>query len=51
MAEHASVEIITPYWAGDVPLQKNMQVYVVKLPDIPKEINAGKDMMGGESVS
>jgi hypothetical protein len=24
-----------------------MQVYLVKLPDIPKEMNAGKDMMGG----
>jgi len=47
MADHASVEIITPYWAGDVPVQKNMQVYTVKLPDIPKEMNAGKDMMGG----
>jgi sugar-specific transcriptional regulator TrmB len=47
MADQASVEIITPYWAGDVPFQKNMQVSIVKLPDIPKEINAGKDMMGG----
>jgi sugar-specific transcriptional regulator TrmB len=47
MADHTRVEIITPHWAGDLPLQKNMQVYLVKLPDIPKEMNAGKDMMGG----
>jgi predicted DNA-binding transcriptional regulator len=47
MADHARVEIITPHWAEDLPLQKNLQVYVVKLPDIPREMNAGKDMTGG----
>jgi len=47
MAHRARVEIITPYWAGEMPLQKNMQVYLVKLPDIPQEMNAEKDMMGG----
>jgi sugar-specific transcriptional regulator TrmB len=47
MADHVKVEIITPQWAGDSPLPQKMQVYVVRHPDFPKEIDMAKDMMAG----
>ena len=39
------VEIITPHWAGEIP--KKMRVYVIKHPEIPKELDKAKDMMAG----
>lgn len=47
MANRVSVEIITQHWAGDFPLPGNMNVYLIKFPDIPKEIDMAKDMMAG----
>jgi sugar-specific transcriptional regulator TrmB len=47
MAEQVKVEIIAPYWEGDSPLPEKMQVHIIKHPDIPKEIDAAKDMMAG----
>jgi sugar-specific transcriptional regulator TrmB len=47
MANRVRVEIITPYWPGDSPLPEKMQVYIIKHPDIPKEIEMAKDMMAG----
>jgi sugar-specific transcriptional regulator TrmB len=47
IANHVSVEIITQYWAGDPPLPGNIKVYIMKYPDIPKEIDTAKDMMSG----
>jgi len=47
MADYVRVEIVTPYWEGDSPFPEKMQVYVIKHPDIPKEIDTAKDMMAG----
>ena len=47
MANHVSIEIITQHWAGDSPLPGTMKVYVIKYPDIPKEVDTAKDMMAG----
>jgi sugar-specific transcriptional regulator TrmB len=47
MADHVRVEIITPSWEGEPPLPEKMQVYIIKHPDIPKEIDVAKDMMAG----
>jgi sugar-specific transcriptional regulator TrmB len=44
-ANHIKVEIITPHWAEEIP--KKMRVYVLKHPEIPKELDKAKDMMAG----
>jgi sugar-specific transcriptional regulator TrmB len=44
-AKHIKVEIITPHWAGKIP--EKMNVYVLKHPEIPKELDKAKDMMAG----
>jgi HTH-type transcriptional regulator, sugar sensing transcriptional regulator len=44
-ANHIKVEIITPHWAAEIP--KKMRVYVLKHPEIPKELDKAKDMMAG----
>jgi sugar-specific transcriptional regulator TrmB len=44
-AHHIKVEIITPQWAAEIP--KKMKVYVLKHPEIPKELDKAKDMMAG----
>jgi sugar-specific transcriptional regulator TrmB len=44
-ANQISVEIITPHWDGETP--KKMRVYVIKHPEIPKELDKAKDMMAG----
>jgi sugar-specific transcriptional regulator TrmB len=47
MANRVSIEIITPYWAEDSPVPEKLQVYVIKYPDLPKEMDTSKDMMAG----
>jgi HTH-type transcriptional regulator, sugar sensing transcriptional regulator len=44
-ANHIKVEIITPHWAAEIP--KKMRVYVLKHPEIPKELDKAKDMIAG----
>jgi sugar-specific transcriptional regulator TrmB len=45
MADHISVEIITPQWTGDIPVKMN--VYVIEHPEIPKELDKATEMMAG----
>jgi sugar-specific transcriptional regulator TrmB len=45
MADHLSVEIITPQWTGDIP--EKMEVYFIQHPEIPKELDKAKEMMAG----
>jgi sugar-specific transcriptional regulator TrmB len=45
MADHLSVEIITPHWTGDLP--EKMNVYIIQHPEIPKELDKAKEMMAG----
>ena len=45
MANQISVEIITPNWIGEIP--QNLSVYVIKHPEIPKELDMAKDIMAG----
>jgi sugar-specific transcriptional regulator TrmB len=45
MADHTTIEIITPHWKGEIP--GKMRVYLKKYPGIPKEMGTTKDMMAG----
>jgi sugar-specific transcriptional regulator TrmB len=45
IADHIKVEIITHHWAGEIP--GHMNVYLIKHPEIPKELDQAKDMMAG----
>jgi sugar-specific transcriptional regulator TrmB len=47
MANHVRVEIITPHWSEESPSPKKMKVYIIKHPDISREIDKVKDMMAG----
>lgn len=44
-ARHMPLEIVTQQWEGDS--SGNIQVYVIKPPDIPKEFDRAKDLMAG----
>jgi sugar-specific transcriptional regulator TrmB len=44
-AQHVPLEIVTQQWDGEISAL--MQVYVIKSPDIPKELDGGKDLMAG----
>jgi sugar-specific transcriptional regulator TrmB len=45
MAHQINVKILTPQWRGEIP--KKMSVYVIKHPDIPKELDKAMEMMAG----
>ncbi len=45
IAHQISVEILTPHWGGEKP--KKMSVYVIKHPEIPKELDKAMEMMAG----
>jgi len=44
-ANQIRVEIITPHWEGEKP--EKVSMYVIKHPEIPKELDRAKDMMAG----
>jgi sugar-specific transcriptional regulator TrmB len=44
-ARHIPVEIVTHQWDGAT--SGDLQVYVKKIPDIPKELDRAKDLMAG----
>jgi sugar-specific transcriptional regulator TrmB len=45
VADRISIEIITPHWTGNVP--ENINVYFVRHPEIPKELDKATEMMAG----
>jgi sugar-specific transcriptional regulator TrmB len=45
LPNHVKIEIITHNWVGEIP--KRMRVYILKHPEIPKELDKAKDMMAG----
>jgi sugar-specific transcriptional regulator TrmB len=44
-ADNASVEIITHHWTGNIP--KKMKIYIMKHPEIPRDLDKAKDIMTG----
>ncbi len=40
-----SIKIITPHWAGEIP--GKLKVYIIRHPEIPKELDMAKDIMAG----
>jgi len=44
-ANTISVEIITHHWTGNIP--KKMKIYIMKHPEIPKDLDKAKDIMTG----
>jgi HTH-type transcriptional regulator, sugar sensing transcriptional regulator len=45
IADHLKIEIITYNWVGESP--GNIKLYLIKQPEIPKELDQAKDMMSG----
>ena len=45
MADQISIKIITPHWAGEMP--EKLKVYIIRQPEIPKELDRAKEMMAG----
>jgi HTH-type transcriptional regulator, sugar sensing transcriptional regulator len=45
IADHIKIEIITHHWVGERP--RNIKLYLIKHPEIPKELDQAKDMMAG----
>jgi sugar-specific transcriptional regulator TrmB len=45
LAHQINIEIISPHWEGAIP--EKMNIYVIKHPEIPKELDTVKDMMAG----
>lgn len=47
MAGRVDVEMITPSWDEESRLPEKLNVYVIKYPEVPREIGNTKDMMSG----
>ena len=45
IADHIKIEIITHHWVGESP--RNITLYLIKHPEIPKDLDQAKDMMAG----